>query len=52
MKSVITFIHVQQAAKGERIMKKKEAKKAKGIAMNSSTKNQITDHAQPRAIAV
>ena len=46
------FIQMQQAAKGERKMKKNEAMKATGMAMSMRTKNQMTDHAQPRAIAV
>ena len=50
IKSVIAFIHIQQAANGERMMKKKEAMKATGMAMKMRTKNQRTDHAQPRAI--
>ena len=50
MKSVMTFIQIQQAANGERMMKKKEAMKATGMAMKIRTKNQMTDHNQPRAI--
>ena len=50
MKSVTTFIHTQHAANGERMMKKNAAKKATGMAMKISTRNQTTDQAQPHAI--
>ena len=47
---MIVFIQIQQAANGESKMKKKEAMKATGMAIRMRTKNQMTDHAQPRAI--
>lgn len=47
MKSVITFIHAQQAANGESRTKKIEAKKATGMAMKISTRNQRIAHAHP-----
>ncbi len=50
MKSVTTFIHLQQAENGERTQKKKAAIKQIGQANRMSTKNQMTAHSHWRAI--